>query len=194
MKSYQRTLKWKDPTQETASCSKTFFDTSFKIRIRNTIASILRENLLLYLSLDIHDLSGAHHLICSLKHTFFLIISSFVPWISPRPWTCLKENVDIDEKQLFLVSYREPRTTTTKKNNNNFSFLITHFVFPFPFPIPAFSNIGICLIFKMGDFAAKRSSRCHTESFLENGSYRGQGSWIETELNGPKLAQETHTM
>ena len=55
------------------------FDTSFKIRIRNTIASILRENLLLYLSLDIHDLSGAHHLICSLKHTFFLIISSFVP-------------------------------------------------------------------------------------------------------------------
>ena len=81
-----------------------------------------------------------------------------------------------------------------KNNDNNFSFLITHFVFPFPFPIPAFSNIGICLIFKMGDFAAKRSSRCHTVSFLENGSYRGQGSWIETELNGPKLAQETHTM
>ena len=81
-----------------------------------------------------------------------------------------------------------------QKKKNNFSFLITHFVFPFPFPIPAFSNIGICLIFKMGDFAAKRSSRCHTVSFLENGSYRGQGSWIETELNGPKLAQETHTM
>ena len=81
-----------------------------------------------------------------------------------------------------------------QKRKNNFSFLITHFVFPFPFPIPAFSNIGICLIFKMADFAAKRSSRCHTVSFLENGSYRGQGSWMKTELNGPKLAQETHTM
>ena len=135
MKSYQRTLKWKHPTQETASCSKTFFDTSFKIRIRNTIASILRKNLLLCLSLDIHDLSGAHHLICSLKHTFFLIISSFVPWISPRPWTCLKENVDIDEKQLFLVSYREPRTTTTTTTTKK-KFLVFNYPFCFPIPIP----------------------------------------------------------
>ena len=81
-----------------------------------------------------------------------------------------------------------------KNNNNNFWFLITHFVFSFPFPIPAFSNIGVCLIFKMADFAAKRSSWCHTVSFLENGSYRGEGNWMKTELNGPKLAHETHTM
>ena len=104
-----------------------------------------------------------------------------------RTWISMKNSCS----SLVTGSLEQQQQQQQKKN---FSFLITHFVFPFPFPIPAFSNIGICLIFKMAHFAAKRSSRCHTVSFLENGSYRGQGSWMKTELNGPKLAQETHTM
>ena len=54
----------------------------------NTIASILRENMVAYLSLDI---------ICSSRLTSFLghRLNSFLEFF---PWTFFKENVDIDEK------------------------------------------------------------------------------------------------
>lgn len=106
----------------------------------NTIASILREHILVYLSLNI---------VCSSKLTFFLIINLFRSLNFARK--CLRKRTWIWMKNicssLLTINLREKF-----KKKINFLFSISHFIIPFaishsPFlilhlPYPNFSLLS----------------------------------------------------
>ena len=85
----------------------------------NTIASILREHILAYLSLNI---------VCSSKLTFFLIINLFRSLNFARK--CLRKDMNMNEKHLFLTINNKSKGKIKKKIN--FLFSISHFIIPFP--------------------------------------------------------------
>ena len=93
----------------------------------NTIASILREHILVYLSLNI---------VCSSKLTFFPIVNLFRSLNFARK--CFeKENVDMNEKHLFLTINNKSKGKIKKKNqfpifNFPFHYAIRHFPFTIP--------------------------------------------------------------
>ena len=108
---YQRT----SPRRKQWAVRKHFF-TRCKIFdwLRNIIASILRENVLVYLSLNI---------ICSSKLISFLVINLFRSFIFERFWW----RTLISMKNIY-----KSKTTNWKKIN--FSFSLYRFIFPFPIP------------------------------------------------------------